>query len=518
MYKRLFYLLICFVLVLSFSACGSQKNKIKNNTDIPFDAPEELMTTEEYHTEIEELLAQNNFTVANDEYLKQIDNLGDRLKDSIVYSTNDITECTGTKYYISNYGSDENDGKTPKTAWASLEKLNDAKLSKGDLVLFERGSMWRGTVMVISGVTYSAYGSGHKPEIRSSFDGMEGEWVETDSENIWTYQMDKIIEDVGTLVFNFKDENTTYAEKVYRPDQIKKGYFAYCGRGNGKIKGQEIDNKIYLYCEGNPKDVYSGIEISVRADPIEFKGSAANITLNNLALSFGGNPYFASNTVQINNVTMSYCVSSWHGGVYENGETRLGGGAGCWQSCDNLVYDHCYFYQQFDSGVTPQGGGSPKDVTVMKDFITKDCLFEYCEYTLEYFNSQDNSLENRYENLYFGYNFCRFGGHGFGDKPDKSFYVKSWDAENTCYNSSIEYNIFDRPFKANIQVNSFEQTADGNKLSYEYLPKFRNNVYIHKKNRVHGEVNKVDYKFNEESYNKLNSLGFDVGSRFIFVK
>lgn len=65
---------------------------------------------------------------------------------------------TGTAYYVSNKGSDGNDGLSPETAWATLDRVNKAALEHGDAVFFERGGTWRNTtVETKNGVTYSAY-------------------------------------------------------------------------------------------------------------------------------------------------------------------------------------------------------------------------------------------------------------------------------------------------------------------------------------------------------------------------
>lgn len=45
----------------------------------------------------------------------------------------------GTAYYVSYSGSDGNDGLSPETARATLEKVNTATLLPGDGVYFERG-------------------------------------------------------------------------------------------------------------------------------------------------------------------------------------------------------------------------------------------------------------------------------------------------------------------------------------------------------------------------------------------
>ena len=46
---------------------------------------------------------------------------------------------TGTAYYVSNSGDDANDGLSPETAWATIDRLNAQPLQYGDAVFFERG-------------------------------------------------------------------------------------------------------------------------------------------------------------------------------------------------------------------------------------------------------------------------------------------------------------------------------------------------------------------------------------------
>jgi len=124
-------------------------------------------------------------------------------KKQAILSNTDELPCEGTAYYVSNTGNDNNDGHTPETAWATLEKVNSASLSRGDGVYFERGGTWRGQLWAQEGVTYSAYGQGAKPNIFASPEnGADaGKWTLLDgTDNIWVYHMDMM--DCGIIVFN----------------------------------------------------------------------------------------------------------------------------------------------------------------------------------------------------------------------------------------------------------------------------------------------------------------------------
>ncbi|MDA3731819.1 S-layer homology domain-containing protein [Niameybacter massiliensis] len=48
----------------------------------------------------------------------------------------------GTTYYVSNAGDDNNDGTTPQTPWATVEKVNEQVFLPGDQILFKAGDVW----------------------------------------------------------------------------------------------------------------------------------------------------------------------------------------------------------------------------------------------------------------------------------------------------------------------------------------------------------------------------------------
>ena len=83
--------------------------------------------------------------------------------------------CYSTNYYISNTGDDAEAGTSEGTAWLTIAKVNtewnNGTFVPGDSILFKRGDIWKGTIVIkesgTSGnpMTISAYGSGEKPII-----------------------------------------------------------------------------------------------------------------------------------------------------------------------------------------------------------------------------------------------------------------------------------------------------------------------------------------------------------------
>ncbi len=133
-------------------------------------------------------------------------------------------ECVGTAYYVSNSGSDENDGLSPDAAFATLEKALEAPFKEGDWILLERGSSWRmptteggfltDSVNLPVGVSIGAYGEGERPVISGAAeDGSDPEnWQLYSEENggkIWVFH--RKVRDANVMVFN---DGEAWADRV----------------------------------------------------------------------------------------------------------------------------------------------------------------------------------------------------------------------------------------------------------------------------------------------------------------
>lgn len=133
---------------------------------------------------------------------KQVDSETEKLRNEIG-ALPDTVKNTGECRYISVSGSRDNDGKTPETAWDSLETLerNRGELKAGTAVLFRRGDIFRGCITAADGVNYGAYGSGEKPRIYGSArDYINDSWYRL-PDGLWTVDAD-FPADVGNIIFD----------------------------------------------------------------------------------------------------------------------------------------------------------------------------------------------------------------------------------------------------------------------------------------------------------------------------
>lgn len=451
---------------------------------------------------------------ATNEFLKDLEALAERRKNEILNSK-DAAKIAGTTYYVSADGCDENDGKTPKTAWRTLAKVSSFPFEKGDGVRFKRGDTFRGFVNTRPGVTYAAYGSGKKPELLSWDKNLADKslWTLYDKEhNIW--KLNEKILDCGTLVFN---EGEKHCRKLI-PSYIN-GRFV-CRYDESRVfdvttemtenldlfcrydevlttkesKGEtfpipEINENslgdLYLRCdEGNPGEVFDSIEAIARRAMFYVRDNAY-VHIDNLCMKYVGIHSVTAGGPSVVGLKVTNCDIGWGGGTvqhyfgtdpnYPQGGrgtvTRFGNGVEIYGGCDDYEVSGCYIYQMYDAGITHQvtTGGKIE----MKNVRYKDNLVEKCVYSIEYFLEKlGSNNESFMDGIEMSGNILRFSGYGWGQQrhnTDTPAHIKGWSYENTASNYSVHDNIFDRAAYRMLHLVAKKD---------ESCPKMYNNTYI----------------------------------------
>jgi len=495
----------------------------------PYNPPEKLITHDQYRKRVENLGKGRNQTYATLEFMDSVEHLRNDLYDMIVYDQSEL-RIYGTKYYLSNEGNDEADGLTPETAWKTLEKAGSFEFKQGDGLYLRRGDLWRGNLPLKDGVTYQPYGEGEKPKIYYSFDGKtEAEWIKTEIPNVWVF--DKVLDtrDIGLVVF---DGGKKYAKKKMQKSDLKQELDFFFS-GFYTLKDEEKNEyKLYLYCsEGNPAEVFEEIELSRQGSTIPIHNFQHDILVHNLDIRYGQD-YFLCDSSK--NIELTYCILAFMGGHYgghaniNNGCYGFGGGGGAWSRCDNMKFEHCFFTMHYDCAVTAQSSRQIKEnpnwweahPVHFKNFSVNDCLIEYSEYGVEFFytQNQDSDVLGQpcFDNTYFGYNICRKCEQGFGEKHGAAKFIRMGVHENYCIDTVFENNIFDRSGQVAIEITGFEGDQRRDQISYDHLPKMRENIYIDPKDKKFAIVNKIYYDFNSYSQDTLERLGVEKDSVYIY--
>ncbi len=332
-----------------------------------------------------------NFSPASDKYLASLDKEFDRKRNEILNSRSEYT-TSGSIYYVSNKGDDSFDGKSPETAWTSLDIVNSSKFTAGDTVLFERGGLWRGYLNVKSGVTYSAYGKGNKPEFYGSLDAADAScWLETEKAGLYVYKEPISVpdSDVGQIIFNEGKAWGIKMMKYNRKDMsvdigtVSNGISVferpsvYFANQNDLVNELEFyhnceDSKLYLYSpRGNPGVIFDSVEIGTRGNIIRSSKSTGSV-IDNLCVKYTGSHGVGLTGVM--NFTCRNCEIGYVGGSIQKNDvetaafaTRYGNGFENWAQCDGLYLYDTYIYNTYDCGPTFQSNGNPGSDTVMQN-------------------------------------------------------------------------------------------------------------------------------------------------------
>lgn len=442
------------------------------------------------------------------------DELFENKKNSILKAADNVT-IEGKIYYVSNSGNDENDGKSPDTAWQTLSRISEANLNKGDGVLFKRGDLFRGTVITKPGVTYAAYGEGEKPKFygccKSLCDAKMWELYNSEY-NIWKYKRKML--DAGTIVFNDGEAHSrklipSYNENmqfVCRDDTSRLFiieeemtedldlYWHYdtCltkQPSHGKdfpipLMDENAYGDIYLRCDkGNPGEVFESIEALARTHMF-FVGRNADVKIDNLCIKYVGMHAVSAGGYSVG-LSVTNCEIGWIGGSiqhylgtdpnYPKGDrgtvTRFGNGVEVYGGCKNYTVADNYIYECYDAGITHQITTAGK-VTMTGIRYTGNVI-EKCVYGIEYFLDQINGESESYmEDVAIKDNYIRFSGYGWGQQrhnKNTPALIKGWSYKNTARNFVICDNVFDCSAYRMLHIVA---------LKKEYMPKMDNNIYI----------------------------------------
>ncbi len=407
---------------------------------------------------------------------------------------------SGTTYYISYKGNDNNNGTSSETAWRSAANIGikGSDIKEGDVVLFERGGLYRGYFKLTSGVSYGAYGEGVKPAIYGSLrDYAYPElWEKTDVENVWKMNVEGM-NDIGNIVF---DHGVACGIKKL-DDKL---------HSNGDFYHDINEGILYLYMKDkNPAELYYDIEICTNDHIMEGLSNVHDVKIENLCLKYTGAHGICFRGGS-KNITVTGCEIGYIGGSMLRGmNVRYGNGFEVVDNCENISVKDCWIYECFDAGVTHQSSYEPG--CVQKDINFSDNLIEYCNYNIEYYVSETNG---RMENITYANNILRFAGYGFGSinrigsntsaAGNITNYVRIMPSQNFV----IKDNVMDSPLYHQMTVG---YPNDPEKASG---PEVYNNTYIQREDlvavyKIGGSIQKTLYAENleelEESISRIDS-------------
>lgn len=442
------------------------------------------------------------------------------------------------KFYVSeSTGNDKRDGRTPLTAWKTIERLNYQRLEPGMFVLFERGGTYRGSVRTWPGVTYTAYGTGPKPRIYGSPENgaQPSKWERTDNPKVWAYAIG--CDDVGTLVF---DGGSSCATKVLLQTDRKTGrrFNKITGRPFNSYKDLDVDlhfwhdyytngtGKVYLCSEQNPALRFASIEFNVKTCGFRVQ-NCENVTIDNFDIRYVGVHGVSAGTCR--GLRVTNCEFHWIGGSIQGEKlfghdfpTRLGNGVEVYGGCDGFEVINCLFDQIYDAGVTHQklrltaSDGSLDQ----RNVLYKGNVFRNCNYSVEYFLSGDLERNpSQMENVLVVDNIMLDSGFGFCEQrpdPKCAAHIKSWRGgnRNRAKDFFVRNNIVCRG--KDMLIEAYGTVT--NSVGGVSVPVFADNVIIGSQGQVFGNISSCNEKYRDygpETQEMVNRHGS--GNRCIMI-
>jgi len=422
------------------------------------------------------------------DYEKVIDIVAEKMKQDIINSPSEYDASLPT-FYVSNSGNDENDGRTPETAWQTLKNVNDPeKTFEGCNILFERGGIWRGLIRVPhSHMTFSAYGVGLKPRFYGSrMNYAEPEyWKKSEYENVW--YTDLCTKNVGMIAINHSDVIGKYDEIMcYRHTVGKDGFegpWQLCKEYD--FYGHLDEAITYLYCEkGNPGEVYDSIELGEGFTLIA-PGSEAKTDLifDNLYLKFVGCHGIAGlggrQNVIVRNSLFCYLGGSILDGHAGGRTSGFGNAIETYGDCNGYYVYGNWIYQIYDTAITHQCSAGARNC-FMDDVQYVGNLCELCHWSIEFYNNPAKGLERYVHDTDIHHNLIRKGGYGWGSRGREagSAMFNSFTLCPDTVNFVAHDNIYDRSAGGIVRYN---RGGD------EKIRTF-NNIYIQKRDGALGWI------------------------------
>ncbi len=402
---------------------------------------------------IDELLMQNYKTYTDFE--SGIDTVAEKMKQEITNSPSEY-DASLPCFYISNAGDDNNDGRTPATAWQTLKNVNDPeKTFAGCNILFKRGGIWRGEIQIPhSHMTFSAYGTGQKPRLYGSYRNYAKPeyWKKSEYENVW--YTDLCSNNVGMIAINHSDVLGKYDEIMcYRNLLGKDGFegpHQLCKEFNFHSNPDEAIT--YLYCDkGNPGEVYDSIEFGEDYNLIHATPNAQeDITFDNLLIKYVGR-CAVSGLDGRKNVTVRNCIFCYLGGsiwrVYDKNKRTvgLGNAVESFGGCDGFYVYGNWIYQIYDTAITHQCSQIPP-TSLMDDIRYVGNLCEFCHWSIEFYNMETPDNVRYVHNVRIHHNILRLGGYGWGSRgrENAAALFNSFGLCRDTENHIAYNNIFDR--------------------------------------------------------------------------
>ena len=463
----------------------------------------------------------------------------------------------GNVYYISSInGNNTNSGKSESAAWKTCSKLSSASLRSGDTVLFECGSAFREQVQMVSGVTYSSYGSGVKPIFYASVNASGASKWEEVSGRTGLYRfigttISARHNDVGNICFDngaawgIKIQKLKESDRTLELANVSNGLETFkkipsYAFSTGKDLGaydlcyfHDESGYIYLYSKsGNPGSRFRSIELS-QPTRIFYGSDVSNVTVCNLDFRCSGS--FAIRTQVCRDLTVRNCSFFFIGGSiqydyndsWRTYKTRFGNAVENWGGCDGMTVENCWFCQIYDAAITTQSNSEVE----MKGVVYRNNVIENVWFGVELW-AGNGAGGCQFTDMEISGNYVTHIGEGMTtQRPDKiengagvEAFIKISRGAYTVTNSRVTGNVIDG--SVGRMVSCIQPLTDANENGFL----FDRNTYVSPLGATFLTIPSVfpectheygastsNKKFDYQVIQKLIAHGFEPNGTFLFA-
>lgn len=454
-----------------------------------------------------------------------------------VIPTDSTAQVSGTIYYVSNNGSNHNNGRSPETAWATPQYALSRRLRAGDAVLLERGGSWNidpsnewgltsSALIVPDGVTLGSYGTGEKPVLRGDIENANSAefwefYSEQSGAKIW--KATQAVFYCPIIVFN---EGEAYASPVMPGMDSSGQYLSDDGSpfdaaiGLSKdlqfcclldltqdgvttnIENAAVTGELYLRCDsGNPAEVFDSIAVAQTACGLVLRTDAAiaDISLRYFtctgAVMDGYDGFHSQSALN--------CEVGWCGGLLkgynENNagvfEPEAAGGAlqisSTGGSVTNCYIHHCGPFALI-AAIHNNADNPASCILHFKDIYIANNLLEYCGSGIhmgDYADMDIPGTKGYLTNLVFENNLVMNSGKGWvreliwRESGGSSASLSAFETNDSAIDNDgifIRNNVF---YKSGYSLFSLSDYHLDRATPVNALPVFSENTYVQSANK-----------------------------------
>jgi hypothetical protein len=361
----------------------------------------------------------------------------------------------GTTYYVSNTGSDSNNGTSPSTPWKTIAKVNSHTYNANDGVLFNGGQTFTGNVVVnssgsVSGGTFLYFGSYGTGQATISAGTGNGFYV-YDKSNIW---VDNLIVTGG---WNSGSQSGSTGTGIYYYNDLAGAQkLGYCKVTSCNVSGFEAGGVNFLsYPNDNSQSGYDYIVVtgnsihdnglggmltsgpSAQAGSTVYAFTQVYIGYNKVYNNYGVKSHLSTNCgngIVIGDAaggTIEHNVTS-NNGWYNSGPN--GGPCGLWCFDANaLIFQYNEAYDNGTGAGTADGDGFDLDGGAT------NCIMQYNyshhNYAAGFLDCEYGDTRTNNNGNIFRYNISQ--GDGYGNSYYGSITLYGNSNHNSFYNNTI---------------------------------------------------------------------------------